>query len=32
MSGLTKDEIVDVTGYPADLILRICRAAGVSEG
>jgi hypothetical protein len=25
MSGLTQDEIVDLTGYPADLVLRICR-------
>jgi hypothetical protein len=31
MSGLTKDEIVDQTGYPADLVLRICTDAGVSE-
>jgi hypothetical protein len=30
MSGLTKDEIVDLTGYPADLVLRICRDAGIS--
>jgi hypothetical protein len=30
MSGLTKDEIVDLTGYPADLVLGICRDAGVS--
>jgi hypothetical protein len=30
MSGMTKDEIVDLTGYPADLILRICTDAGVS--
>jgi hypothetical protein len=27
MSGLTKDEIVHLTGYPADLVLRVCRAA-----
>jgi hypothetical protein len=27
MSGLTKDEIVDLTGYPADLVVRICTAA-----
>jgi hypothetical protein len=32
MSGMTKDEIVAVTGYPADLVLRICRDAGVSQG
>jgi hypothetical protein len=31
MSGRTKDEIVDLTGYPADLVLRISRAAGVGE-
>jgi hypothetical protein len=31
MSGLTRDEIVDLTGYPADLVLRISRAAGVGE-
>jgi hypothetical protein len=31
MSGLTKDEIVDLTGHPADLVLRICTDAGVSE-
>jgi hypothetical protein len=30
-SGRTKDEIVDLTGYPADLVLRISRAAGVGE-
>jgi hypothetical protein len=28
---MTKDEIVDVTGYPADLVLRICTDAGISE-
>jgi len=28
--GMTKDEIVDLTGYPADLVLRICRDAGIS--
>jgi hypothetical protein len=27
MSGMTKDEIVDVTGYRADLVLRICTDA-----
>jgi hypothetical protein len=31
MSGLTRDEIVDLTGYPADLVLRICREAGVTR-
>jgi hypothetical protein len=30
MSGMTQDEIVDLTGYPADLVLRICRDAGIS--
>jgi hypothetical protein len=30
MSGMTKDEIVDLTGYPADLVLRICQDAGIS--
>jgi hypothetical protein len=30
MSGLTKDEIVDLTGYPADLV-RICTDAGISQ-
>jgi hypothetical protein len=32
MSGLTKDEIVDLTGYPADRVLRICTDAGVCAG
>jgi hypothetical protein len=32
MSGMTRDEIVDLTGYPADLVVRICRDAGVSGG
>jgi hypothetical protein len=31
MSGMTKDEIVDLTGYPADRVLRILRDAGTSE-
>jgi hypothetical protein len=31
MSGLTKDEIVAATGYPADLVLRILQDAGISE-
>jgi hypothetical protein len=31
MSGMTKDEIVELTGYPADLVLRICQDAGISE-
>jgi hypothetical protein len=30
MSGMTQDELVDLTGYPADLVLRICTDAGVS--
>jgi hypothetical protein len=29
MSGMTRDEIVDLTGYPADLVLPICTAVGV---
>jgi hypothetical protein len=28
MSGLTRDEIVDLTGYPAERVLRICTDAG----
>jgi hypothetical protein len=32
MSGMTQDEIVDLTGYPADIVLRICRDAGGSQG
>jgi hypothetical protein len=31
MSGMTRDEIVDLTGYPAALVLRICQDAGVSD-
>jgi hypothetical protein len=30
MSGMTQGEIVDLTGYPAALVLRICRDAGIS--
>ncbi|HEV8528007.1 MAG TPA: hypothetical protein VGS60_10725 [Actinomycetes bacterium] len=30
MSGLTQDEIVEVTGYSADWVLRICTDAAVS--
>jgi hypothetical protein len=30
MSGMTKDEIVDLTGYPTDLVLPICTDAGIS--
>ena len=30
MSGLARDGIVELTGYPADLVLRICRDAGIS--
>jgi hypothetical protein len=29
-SGMTRDEIVELTGYPADLVLRICTDASVS--
>jgi hypothetical protein len=32
MSGMTRDEIVEMTGYPADLVVRICRGAGISRG
>jgi hypothetical protein len=32
MSGMTKDEIVAATGYPADVVVRICTDAGLSEG
>jgi len=28
--GMTKDEIVELTGYTADRVLRICRDAGIS--
>jgi hypothetical protein len=31
MSGMTQGEIVELTGYPTDLVLRICTDAGVSE-
>ena len=31
MSGLTQAEIVELTGYPADRVLRICTDAGISE-
>jgi hypothetical protein len=31
MSGMTRDEIVELTGLPDDLVLRICRDAGISE-
>jgi hypothetical protein len=30
MSGMTKDEIVELTGYTADRVLRICADAGLS--
>jgi hypothetical protein len=30
MSGMTRDEIVEATGYPAERVLRICIGAGVS--
>jgi hypothetical protein len=28
---MERDEIVDLTGYPADRVLRICTDAGISE-
>jgi hypothetical protein len=31
MSGMPREEIVDLTSYPADRVLRICSGAGVSE-
>jgi hypothetical protein len=31
MSGLTRDETGELTGYSADRVLRICADAGVSE-
>jgi hypothetical protein len=31
MSGLTRDEIVDLTGYPADLVVRICTDAALAR-
>jgi hypothetical protein len=31
MSGLSRDEIVDLTGYTADRVLRVCCDAGISE-
>jgi hypothetical protein len=31
MSGLSRAEIVELTGYPADRVLRICTDAGVSR-
>lgn len=27
ISGMTRDEIVEMTGYPADLVVRICSGA-----
>jgi hypothetical protein len=30
MSGMTRDEIVELTGYPADLVVQICGGAGLS--
>jgi hypothetical protein len=30
MSGMTQAEIVELTGYPADLVLWICTDAGLS--
>jgi hypothetical protein len=29
-SGMTQAEIVELAGYPADRVLRICRDAGIS--
>jgi len=31
MSGMTQDEIVDLTGYPADRVLRILQDGGISK-
>jgi hypothetical protein len=31
MSGMTQDEIVELTGYTADRIVRICTDAGISK-
>jgi hypothetical protein len=31
MSGMTRDEIVALTGYPADLVQRICTDARISR-
>jgi hypothetical protein len=31
MPGLTRDEIVDLTRYPADRVVRILQDAGISE-
>jgi hypothetical protein len=30
MSGMTRDEIVEATGYDSESILRICQGAGIS--
>jgi hypothetical protein len=30
MSGVTQDEIVELTGYPAERVLRICIGARLS--
>jgi hypothetical protein len=30
MSGMTRDEIVEATGYGAEQILRVCRGASIS--
>jgi hypothetical protein len=32
MSGMTRDEIVELTGYPPDRVLRILQEAGISRG
>ena len=31
MSGMPRDEMVDLTGYPADRVLRILQDAGISD-
>jgi hypothetical protein len=31
VSGMARDEIVDLTGYPADRVPRILQDAGISE-
>jgi hypothetical protein len=31
MSGMTQAEIVDLTGYTADRVLRICIDAGITR-
>jgi hypothetical protein len=31
MGGMTREEIVEATGYDSEQILRICRGAGISS-